>query len=95
MSARRGLALDAAMHPATRAYCDFLLAVSYSGYPAQITAIWALKRTYLESWSNPQCAQAIELSSAPAALGQQRRDLVERARRYKVGVDVARGPRHR
>jgi len=40
------------MHPATRAYCDFLLAVTYSGYPAQITAIWALERTYLESWDN-------------------------------------------
>jgi thiaminase/transcriptional activator TenA len=38
------------MHPATRAYCDFLLALTYSGYPAQITAIWALERTYLESW---------------------------------------------
>jgi thiaminase/transcriptional activator TenA len=50
MAARRGLALDAAMHPATRAYCDFLLALTYSGYPAQITAIWALERTYLESW---------------------------------------------
>jgi thiaminase len=40
------------MHPATRAYCDFLLAVTYSGYPAQITAIWALERTYLESWDS-------------------------------------------
>ncbi len=50
MAARRGLALDAAMHPTTRAYCDFLLALTYSGYPAQITAIWALERTYLESW---------------------------------------------
>ena len=38
------------MHPTTRAYCDFLLALTYSGYPAQITAIWALERTYLESW---------------------------------------------
>jgi thiaminase/transcriptional activator TenA len=50
MAARRGLALDAPMHPTTRAYCDFLLARSYSAYPAQITAIWALERTYLESW---------------------------------------------
>ena len=38
------------MHPANRAYCDFLLALTYSAYPAQITAIWALERTYLESW---------------------------------------------
>jgi len=52
MAARRGLALDAPMHPATRAYCDFLLALTYSGYPAQITAIWALERTYLESWDS-------------------------------------------
>ena len=50
MAARRGLALDAPMHPTTRAYCDFLLAVTYAAYPAQITAIWALERTYLESW---------------------------------------------
>jgi thiaminase len=41
-----------AMHPATRAYCDFLLAVTYSGYPAQTTASWALERTYLESWDS-------------------------------------------
>jgi formylaminopyrimidine deformylase / aminopyrimidine aminohydrolase len=50
MAARRGVALDAPMHPTTRAYCDFLLALTYSAYPAQITAIWALERTYLESW---------------------------------------------
>ena len=50
MAARRGVVLDAPMHPATRAYCDFLLALTYSGYAAQITAIWALERTYLESW---------------------------------------------
>jgi formylaminopyrimidine deformylase / aminopyrimidine aminohydrolase len=50
MAARRGLALGARMHPTTRAYCDFLLALPYSAYPAQITAIWALERTYLESW---------------------------------------------
>ena len=50
MAARRGLALDAAVHPANRAYCDFLLALTYSAYPAQITAIWALERAYLESW---------------------------------------------
>ena len=52
MAAGRGLALDAAMHPATRAYCDFLLALTYSSYPTQITAIWALERTYLESWDS-------------------------------------------
>jgi thiaminase/transcriptional activator TenA len=50
MAARRGTALDAPMHPTTRAYCDFLLALTYSAYPAQITAIWALERAYLESW---------------------------------------------
>ena len=50
--ARRGLALDAPKHPTTRAYCDFLLALTYSGYPAQITAIWALERSYLESWDS-------------------------------------------
>ncbi len=52
MAARRGLALDAPKHPTIRAYCDFLLAVTYSGNPAQITAIWALERSYLESWDS-------------------------------------------
>ena len=47
-----GLVLDAPKHPTTRAYCDFLLALTYSGYPAQITAIWALERSYLESWDS-------------------------------------------
>jgi thiaminase/transcriptional activator TenA len=50
IAARRGLALDTPMHPTTRACCDFLLALPYSAYPAQIMAIWALERTYLESW---------------------------------------------
>jgi thiaminase/transcriptional activator TenA len=50
MAARRGVALDAATHPANRAYCDFLLALTYAAYPVQITAIWALERTYLEGW---------------------------------------------
>ena len=50
MAARRGLALNAPVHATTRAYCDFLLALPYSAYPAQITVIWALERTYLESW---------------------------------------------
>ena len=52
MAARRGVAPDAPMHPTTRAYCDFLLALTYGAYPAQITAIWALERTYLESWES-------------------------------------------
>ncbi len=50
MAARRGGVLDTPMHPTTRAYCDFVLALSYCGYRAQITAIGALERTYLESW---------------------------------------------
>ena len=29
-----------------------IAAVTYSGYPAQITAIWALERSYLESWDS-------------------------------------------
>ncbi|MGH3542485.1 MAG: TenA family transcriptional regulator, partial [Mycobacterium sp.] len=52
MAAQRGLALNAHRHPTTQAYCDFLLAVTYSGYPAQITVIWALERSYLESWDS-------------------------------------------
>jgi len=50
IAARRGVALDVTMHATTRAYCDFLLGLTYAAYPAQITAIWALERTYLESW---------------------------------------------
>lgn len=50
MAAGRGVALDAPMHPANRAYCDFLFGLTYAGYPAQLTAIWALERAYLEAW---------------------------------------------
>ena len=50
MAAGRGVALDAPIHPTTRAYCDFLLALTYAASPAQITAIWTLERTSLESW---------------------------------------------
>ena len=50
MAARRGVALDVVTHPTTRAYCDFLLGLTYAVYPAQVTAIWALERTYLEGW---------------------------------------------
>ncbi len=64
MAARRGLALDAPKHPTTRAYCDFLLAVTYSGYPAQITAIWALERSYLESWGSARPPTASGPTSA-------------------------------
>jgi thiaminase len=52
MAARRGVALDVAMHPTTRAYCDFLLGLTYAAYAAQVTAIWALERTYLEGWNS-------------------------------------------
>jgi len=50
MAARRDVPLDAPIAPTTRAYYDFLLALTYSAYPAQITAIWAIERPYLESW---------------------------------------------
>ena len=63
MAARRGVVLDAPMHPATRAYCDFLLALTYCGYPAQITAIWAVERTYLESWGAPARVRSPTASS--------------------------------
>ena len=52
MASRRQVTLDATAQPTTRAYCDFLLSLTYSSYPAQVTAIWALERTYLESWQN-------------------------------------------
>jgi formylaminopyrimidine deformylase / aminopyrimidine aminohydrolase len=43
VAARRGVALDAPMNPANRAYCDFLLAVTYAAYAVQITAIWSAR----------------------------------------------------
>jgi thiaminase/transcriptional activator TenA len=71
MAARRGVALDTPMHPANRAYCDLLLALTYSPYPAQITAIWTLERTYLEAWEGARPAaepyqEFVERWTAPA-----------------------------
>ena len=48
----RSLALDAPRHSTTRAYRDFLNGLDPEPYAAQITALWALERTYLESWNN-------------------------------------------
>ena len=46
----RSLDLTAAVHPAARAYVDYLLAITYAPYAVQLTALWALERAYLEAW---------------------------------------------
>lgn len=46
----QAIALDAPVHPICQAYCDFLLALTYAPYAAQITGIWAVERSYLEAW---------------------------------------------
>jgi thiaminase/transcriptional activator TenA len=46
----RSLDLSAPMHPAARAYADYLQATTYAPYAVQLTALWALERAYLEAW---------------------------------------------
>ncbi|MCP4120035.1 MAG: TenA family transcriptional regulator [Desulfobacteraceae bacterium] len=38
--------------PTCRAYSDFMLALSYQPYVAQITTLWALEKAYYDSWKN-------------------------------------------
>ncbi|MCA3749181.1 MAG: TenA family transcriptional regulator [Rubrobacter sp.] len=47
---RRGLGLDAPRHPTNAAYCGFLAGLEKEPYAADITALWALERAYLEAW---------------------------------------------
>jgi thiaminase len=47
---RLGLALDTPRHPATVAYRDLLAGLEREPYPAAITALWTIERTYLEAW---------------------------------------------
>ncbi|MCS7172617.1 MAG: TenA family transcriptional regulator [Armatimonadetes bacterium] len=48
---RRGLNLQAAVHPACRNYVNFLWALSSGPYVAQLVSLWALERIYFEAWS--------------------------------------------
>jgi len=47
---RRGLALQAALLPATAAYTGFLEQRGRHSYAEGIVALWALERAYLEAW---------------------------------------------
>lgn len=47
----RGLALEVHVHPACQEYVDFLQSLHHAPYPAQITALWACERAYLDAWT--------------------------------------------
>ncbi len=47
---RLKLDLTLPMLPACKAYTDFLHSLSYEPYVAQLVALWALERAYLEGW---------------------------------------------
>jgi thiaminase/transcriptional activator TenA len=48
----RGLSLEVALHPTCRAYVDFLQGLRELPYAAQITALWACERAYLDAWTS-------------------------------------------
>lgn len=49
---RLKLDLTLPMLPECKAYTDFLHSLSYEPYVAQLVALWALERAYLESWQH-------------------------------------------
>ncbi|MDR7417013.1 MAG: TenA family transcriptional regulator [Armatimonadota bacterium] len=51
-AARRHLDLQAPVHPVCRNYVNFLWALSFGPYAAQLVALWALERIYFEAWSH-------------------------------------------
>ena len=46
----RGIDLDAPLHPTTKSYVDYLVALCERPYSVQLTALWALERAYLDAW---------------------------------------------
>lgn len=48
---RLGLSLDVPVHPTCREYVEFLTGLCQKAYAAQITALWACERAYLDAWS--------------------------------------------
>lgn len=48
---RLGLSLDVPVHPTCREYVEFLADLRPRPYAAQITALWACERAYLDAWS--------------------------------------------
>jgi len=53
-AARRCLSLQGPVHPVCRGYVNFLWALSFRPYVAQLVALWALERIYLEAWTHAQ-----------------------------------------
>ncbi len=53
-AARRSLRLQGPVHPVCRGYVNFLWALSFGPYVAQLVALWALERIYLEAWTHAQ-----------------------------------------
>ncbi|MCW2778823.1 MAG: putative transcription activator [Frankiales bacterium] len=51
LAARRGLSLDVAPLPATRAYADLLQRLDAAPYVDAVAALWVLERVYLDAWS--------------------------------------------
>ncbi len=47
----RELDLQAPLHPACQAYVEFLWGLQQAPYAAQITALWACERAYLDAWT--------------------------------------------
>ncbi len=52
LAAGRGLDLDVAPLPATRAYAALLRQLDAAAYPVAVTALWALERVYLLAWQH-------------------------------------------
>lgn len=52
VAADRGLDLDAPALPATAAYADLLDRLEAADVPTGLTALWAIERAYLDSWSS-------------------------------------------
>jgi thiaminase len=51
-AASRGWDLQARGHPTCHAYVEFLWGLPQAPYAAQITALWACERAYLEAWTS-------------------------------------------
>ena len=68
---RRGLALEAALLPATAAYNRFLEECAQHSYGEGIVALWALEKAYLEAWrsaspGHPAYGEFVEHWTVPA-----------------------------
>ncbi len=49
-ASERAIDLNVPLHPAARAYIDYLHALTDELYSVQLTALWALEFAYLEGW---------------------------------------------